>query len=67
MTISLSDHNMKLREVYCFKCNEYSDSLELTPKCHVCSSNLFTVIYDIITGIRVTGNNELAKRFNGST
>lgn len=56
---------MKYREVYCKKCKEYSDRIELTPKCHICNSNLITVIYDILSGFRITGNDELAKRFNG--
>lgn len=59
-------YNMKEREVYCPKCKVYSDSKLILPVCNTCSSKLITVVYDMLTGNRITGDDELAKGFNGA-
>lgn len=45
-----------MREVYCSNCRIYSFSDNSNPKCYTCQSNLITVVRDIISGQRVTGN-----------
>lgn len=47
--------NQKNRELYCPKCKSYSFSDESAPKCTSCKSELLTVVYNKITGHRITG------------
>ena len=47
--------NMKNRELYCPKCHIYSWSDESNPFCRNCASPLIKVVYDAISGHRITG------------
>lgn len=64
-TMSPSDKtekwNHKTREVYCGHCKYYIITKDIPAICEVCSSPMITVIYSIIDGSRITGNNELVK------
>jgi hypothetical protein len=64
--ISENEHNMKPREVYCPFCKMYTMSDKLTPYCEFCGTKLYAVIRSMITGQRITGNDELALRLNES-
>lgn len=50
--------NMKVRELYCPKCKSYSFSDESNAKCKTCKSILITVLYNKISGERITGDHK---------
>jgi uncharacterized paraquat-inducible protein A len=64
--ITDTEHNMKSTEVYCPNCKMYTMSSRLMPHCEFCGTKLYAVIRSMITGKRITGNDELALRFNES-
>lgn len=49
-----SEHNMKEREVFCPKCKQYTRTNQPNPKCLTCGYKLFTVLYSLLTGERLT-------------
>jgi hypothetical protein len=71
MTISPSssnpEDNMKNREVYCRTCKTFQYSRYAHPTCQECGNYMITVIYSLIDGKRLTGNDELASGNNKTT
>jgi len=62
MTISPSDKptNIKPREVWCPTCKKTVVSDEPSPVCNDCFGvTMITVLYSVMTGKRLTGNDEL--------
>ncbi len=53
-------HNIKPREVWCPKCKKTIVSDEPQPTCEDCfGQTMYTVVYSLIDGKRITGNDEL--------
>lgn len=52
--------NLKPREVWCPKCKQYNINSDANPVCVDCFGQpLITVVYSMIDGKRLTGENEL--------
>lgn len=47
------------REVYCMTCKDTFISNLPAPKCELCGNDLIVVIKSMLTGKRLTGENEL--------
>src|SRR5215510_12779901 len=51
-----------MREVWCPRCKTYGMTDLVAPECGACGATCITVLYSIMDGTRLTGNDELAQR-----
>ena len=58
--------NLKENEYYCEKCKGYIILRAVNPSCPTCGRTLYVALRSLLDGSRITGNDELAARTNGT-
>lgn len=64
MCRSKLETNIRDHEVWCPRCKKYSKTNQPAPVCKNCGATLITVLYSIMTGQRITGEELIYKVAN---